>query len=166
MAESVFERRRARTEPLLLALIPDAAQRLNSIEQNLAGDNAEDWKNAVVSCRTLIVDVANVVAPASKAEDKPRYLNRLKGFVDEAAGSSTRGKLLKTYLDEAKARVEYISNLAQGAAHSDRPTKEYAEDTVLVTYLVIGDILALVPESVVPVVDVVDASADTGGNLA
>lgn len=141
IAESIFEKKRRRSEPILREIFPDINQRLNSIEQNIKSDNAEDWKNAIASCRTLIMDIADILNPPQTAEDKSKYINRLKDFISPLVKSDTKKKLLKTYLEELKKRVEYTSDMTQGGAHQERPVLEEAEDVVLYTYLIIADLI-------------------------
>lgn len=142
IAESIFEKKRRRVEPVLTKIFPDADQRLNSIELNINSTNPEDWKNAVASCRTLLMDIADILNPPEKPEDKQKYINRLKDFVSPLE-SKTKGKLLKTYFEELKKRIEYTSNLTQGGAHKERPLLEEAEDVVLYTYLLIADLMEI-----------------------
>jgi hypothetical protein len=146
IAESIFEKRRRRVEPVLQEIFPDINQRLNSIEQNISSDNPEDWKNAVTSCRTLLSDIADVLNPAQTPEDKGKYINRLKDFISPRVTSDTKSHLLKTYFDELKNRVEYTLNLTQGGSHQQRPSQEEAEDVVLHTYLLIADLMIIYKE--------------------
>ena len=146
IAESIFEKKRKKVEPLLREVFPDANQRLNSIEQNLNTTNSEDWKNAIASCRTLLMDFADVLNPPKTKDEKGKYINRLKDFVSPLVESETKNKLLKTHFDEIKKRIEYTSNLTQGGAHTDRPTREQAEDVVLYTYLIVAELLNIYKE--------------------
>jgi hypothetical protein len=143
LVESIFERKRSKTEPKLISVLPDGRERICSIEDNLKSQNPEDWKNAVVSCRALLMDIADAINPATNEEDKNKYINRLKDYISPKIESKTKKKLSKTFLDELNKRIEQTLDLIQGPAHKDRPTKEMAEDVVLYTYLVISEILAV-----------------------
>lgn len=143
IVETVFEKKRKKTEPVLREIFPDINQRLNSIEQNIRTNNPEDWENAVTSCRTLFMEIADVLNPPKNPEDKNKYMNRLKDYVSPIVKSKTKKKLLKSYLEETKKRIEYTSDLTQGGAHTDRPTLEEAEDIVLYTYLIIADLMSI-----------------------
>lgn len=146
LAEGIFEKKRNRTDVILREIFPDSQHVLNSIEQNIHSDNPEDWKNAVVSCRTLLMNIADILNPASTAEEKQRYINRLKDFVSPLTDSGTQGKLIKSHLDELKKRVEYTSDITQGSAHKETPALIEAENIVLYTYLLISDLLELYAE--------------------
>jgi hypothetical protein len=143
IAETIFEKKRKNVEPVLQKLFPDTDQRLNSIEQNLRSQNPEDWKNAVGSCRALIMDIADLLNPPISSEDKSKYLNRLKDYVSPKVSSSTKRKLIKTFFDELKSRIEYTMDLTQEAAHQGRPSRSEAEDVVLYTYLVIAELMQI-----------------------
>jgi len=149
MAESIFDKKRKRIEPIFPEIITDIQNRLNSIEQNLTSDNNEDWKNAVSSCRALLMDVANKLSPPKDTEDKGKYITRLQTYISPLP-SKTKKALLRTLLDEFKLRVEHTMDLTQGGAHFDRPEKEKAEDVVLYTYLLLGEIAEIYKSRTVP----------------
>lgn len=143
IAESIFEKKRKKIEPILREIFPDVELRLNSIEQNVLSVNPEDWKNAATSCRTLFIDIADVLNPAKTSEEKPNYINRLKNFVSPKITSETRKNLLSTFLEEIKTRIELTIDSTQGSAHKDRPSLAEAENVVLYTYLIISDLLEI-----------------------
>lgn len=143
IAENIFEKKRKKTEPVLRKIFPDINQRLTSIEQNILSINSEDWKNAVASCRTLLMDIADVLNPTTTKDQKGKYINRLKDFVSPNVKSGTKSKLIKNYLEEIKKRIEYTSDLTQGGCHKERPTVNEAEDVVLYVYLVISELMEI-----------------------
>lgn len=143
IAESIFEKKRKKAEPVLERIFPDTAQRLNSIEQNLTSTNPEDWKNATASCRALLMDIADILNPPKDKEDKGKYINRLKDYISPKVQSTTKKKLLKNYLDELKSRIEYTMDLTQAGSHQGRPVLSEAEDVVLNTYLVIAELMQI-----------------------
>lgn len=143
IAENIFEKKRKKTEPVLIEIFPDISNRLNSIEQNIRSDNPEDWKNAVTSCRTLFMDIADILNPAECPKDKDKYINRLKDFISPRVEGKTKKELYKSYLEEMKKRLEYTSDLTQGGVHKDRPALDKAENVVLYTYLIISDLMEI-----------------------
>lgn len=140
IAESIFEKKRKNVEPILREIFPDAEQRLNSIEQNILSQNQEDWKNAVASCRTLFMDIADILSPVKSIDEKTKYINRLKEFISPKI-AGTRKDLLNSFLDELKIRMELTVDITQGSAHKDRPLLTDAENIVLYTYLIIAELL-------------------------
>ncbi|MBF0464707.1 MAG: hypothetical protein HQK94_06475 [Nitrospirae bacterium] len=147
IAQSIFEKKRNNVEPILREIFSDIKQRLNSIEQNIASENPEDWKNSVASCRTLLMDIADILNPPQGADDRNRFINRLKDFVAPRVESETKKKFLKNYYDELKKRIEYTMEMTQGGAHKQRPKQQEAEDVVLYTYLIIADLIAIYNEN-------------------
>ena len=93
-----------------------------------------------------MMDLADLLNPSKTAEEKPRYLNRLKDFVSPKIASGTERSLKLSILEEIKNRIEFTSDLTQGSAHKDRPTREDAENAVLYTYLIIADLMELYNE--------------------
>ncbi len=158
IAESIFELKRKRIEPVLPEMVTDIQSRLNSIEQNLRSNNSEDWKNAVSSCRALLMDVANNLMPPESDDQKRKYINRLQTYISPLE-SKTKKSLMKSLLEEIKLRIEHTMDLTQGAAHHDRPIKEAAEDVVLYTYLILGEIAEVYQNKRATVIAAAQASA-------
>ena len=143
IAESIFEKKRKRVEPVLREIFSDIGLRLNSIEQNILSQNPEDWKSAVTSCRTLFIDIADILNPAKTDEGKNQYINRLKDFISPKITSKTRKNILNKFLEEIKIRMELTIDSTQGSAHKDRLNLIEAENIVLYTYLMIADLLEI-----------------------
>ncbi len=138
-AEGIFESKRNMVGPVLLLMLPDIELRLNSITENLNSPNQEDWKNAVVSCRTLFIDLSNKICPGAEGVIKQNYIDRLKNYIStKPTESRTRLKLDKKIFEEVKDRIELVVESTQGAAHDGRPELAYAQDVVLHTYLALA----------------------------
>lgn len=93
------------------------------------------------------MDIADLLNPPTTAEDKGKYINRLKDYVSPKIESTTKKKLVKTYFDELKARIEYTMDLTQGGAHQGRPVLNEAEDVALNTYLVVAELMQVYTEN-------------------
>ncbi len=142
LAESIFEKKRNRAEPLLRLYFADIEQRMNSIEGNINSKEPEDWANAVTSCRRLFMDLANELNPINGSKDSDeKYIDRLKDIISPKIESKSGKKLMKTMLDEMKARIEATIKKTQSSAHVYKPTLEEAEDIVLYSYMIIADII-------------------------
>ena len=100
----MFSRIRQRVDGIIGQLVPDAAQRLTSVYENLQSENPEDWSNAVHSCRRILQDLADAVFHPTDEErtvegpngkkrnvkvDKDHYINRIKAFVQDASSSES-----------------------------------------------------------------------------
>ncbi len=96
--------------------------------------------NAITSCRRLFADLADKLKPATTPEDNNKYKNRLYAIIQEATKSKTKGVMLKNLVDELKKRIDLTCNMTQGAAHTEKTTLQYAQDTVLYTYLIVAEV--------------------------
>lgn len=143
IVENIFEKKRKKVEPILAEVFPDMNQKLNSIEKNLNSDNPEDWKNSVASCRTVIMEIADILNPAKIKEEKSSYINRLKDYISEKVESTTKRKLTVEILEELKTRIELTTDLTQGGAHKDKVELNRAEDVVLYTYLILAELMEI-----------------------
>lgn len=148
IAESIFDRKRDRTEPTLNDIFPDSHQRLQSIDSNLQSENEEDWKNAVSSCRALLMDLADVLKPETE-EDKQQkgdtYKKRIKEYIRENTSSKTKKQHISNFVEEIDKRINTTLGLIQGPSHKSRPAKVEAENTVLYTYLLVSDLMEIHP---------------------
>lgn len=92
------------------------------------------------------MDIADLLNPPKDKEDKGKYINRLKDYVAPKVESTTKKKLLKSYFDELKARIEYTMDMTQGGSHQKRPEHSEAEDVVLHTYLIVAELMQIYAE--------------------
>jgi hypothetical protein len=61
--QNIFEKTRVRVDKILSEMIPDAIKKFVSIYDNLKSNNAEDWANAVHSCRRILKALADKLYP-------------------------------------------------------------------------------------------------------
>jgi hypothetical protein len=144
LAASVFDRVRARVDPAVAKYLPASSKRLASAYDNLRSQNAEDWANAVHTCRRLLKDLADALYPAT-ADPKygdDKYLNRLTTFVASKSGSDTFAKVVGAQIDYLGNRLDAIHDASNKGSH-DEVEREEADRYVLYTYLFIGDVLTL-----------------------
>ena len=173
LAEDVFGRIRSRIDSSIGDAVPEAVRKLTSAHDNLCSENPEDWSNAAHSCRRVLQDLADVVFPP---QVKPRtaiidgqpkeiklgreqYINRLMAYIEDSSESGRFIELVGSNLKYVGNRLEAIFRAAQKGSHST-VTKEEADRCVVYTYLLVGDILSLRPES--PTANTVDLAHDTG----
>jgi len=157
IADDVFSRIRQRVDGIIGQLVPDAAQRLTSIYDNLQSENPEDWSNAVHSCRRVLKDLADAVFPPSDVEiivevdgksksiklGSENYINRIMAFVQDASTSERFHQLVGSHLGFLGDRLDSVIKSAQKGSHTTIMTKEEADRYVVYTYLLVGDILSL-----------------------
>ena len=144
LASSVFDRVRARVDPAVAKYLPASSEKLTSAYENLRSLSAEDWANAVHTCRRLLKDLADALYPATAeakyADDK--YINRLTAFVTSQSASETFAKVVGAQIAYLGNRLDAIYDASNKGSHAE-VDREEADRYVLYTYLFIGDVLSL-----------------------
>ena len=156
---SIFEETRREVDSRLVILCPRAIEAFSSAYDKLGSARAEDWATALTSCRRLLVEVADALAPseeaaqpASVAEEEHElstgtYVNRLKDFVDKSVSSKSDRQLWKEQADGLKRMIDIVYRKGSKGTHGEVTQKE-ARRVVIATYLLVGDLIDLVPQSV------------------
>lgn len=156
---SIFEETRREVDSRLALLCPNAMEAFSSAYEKLRSSRAEDWATALTSCRRLLKEVADALAPsgeaahpASVAEEEhelstDRYVNRLKDFVDKSVSSKSDRQLWKEQADGLKRMIDIVYQKGSKGTHGEVTQKE-ARRVVIATYLLVGDLIDLVPRSV------------------
>ena len=159
IASDIFSRVRQRVDKTIAGAIPDAAQRLTAIYDNLQSENPEDWSNAVHGCRRILMDLADFVFPATTEErtvqtdggktktvklQQGSYINRIMAFVQDNGKSQRFSDVVGSHLAFLGNRLDALVDAANKGTHDTIVTKEEADRYVVYTYLVVGDILSLV----------------------
>jgi hypothetical protein len=155
IARDAFASIRQRADALIGIKVPGAAQKVVSGFENLQSENAEDWANAVHSCRRLLQDVADAVFPPGPARKRTsggkeveiklgpdNYINRLMAYVDDHSSSERFEQLVGSHLGLIGDRLDAIFKAAQKGSHAS-VTREEAERYAVYTYMVVGDVLGL-----------------------
>jgi hypothetical protein len=156
IADDIFSRIREKVDSAIGDRVPDAAQKLAAVYENLQSENPEDWANAVHSCRRILQDLADVLYPPRSDIEKEvngktrgiklgadNYINRLIAFLEERAGSERFEEIVGSHLGFIGERLDSVFQAAQKGSHS-LVSKEEADRYVVYTYLIVGDILSLV----------------------
>lgn len=136
----------------LLDLNPLLAEQLMIAFRSVSASNAEEWSQALTSCRRLLEGLADELYPANQSSLKGRtlgqgqYVNRLWAFMDGAIQSESNRDLAKTHVDFLGAWLEKTNKIANKGVHADVEQVE-AVKAVFHTYLVIADLLEYMGES-------------------
>jgi len=159
--QNIFEKTRVRVDKILSERIPDAIKKFVSIYDNLKSNNAEDWANAVHSCRRILKALADKLYPpkngvpeidrgGKKIQIGPdNYINRLKIYVEERSRSEKFRKIVGShleYLEYLGKRLDAIYEASCKGSHDEINSIEEAERYIIYTYMLIGDILTLTEE--------------------
>lgn len=172
IADDIFSRIRTAVDERVGLAVPKAVQKFAAVYENLASENPEDWANAVHSCRRILQDLADVLFPAREdviklinGKEKPiklgadNYINRLIAFVEEHEGSSRYKAVVGSSLQYLGDRLDAAFTAAQKGSHSEISSREEADRYVVYTYMLVADLLSLLPQEV----SVVSASLSVDG---
>lgn len=150
--EGAFSTVRNEVDARVARLVPDGAVKLAAAFENASSDNAEDWANAAATCRRLIKAVADELRPpgppvGGRPMTDDKYINRLIDWIaTQSTAGTTMQEVVKADLEDFGKRIDALDNAGHKGAHSD--VSQYdASRFVTGVYLLIGDILRLVPET-------------------
>jgi DNA uptake protein ComE-like DNA-binding protein len=144
--ESAFDLLKRAIDDRLLDLSPKLAERLMAIFKAITSNKAEEWSQALTSCRRIIEGLADTLLPAKAGQIKGRalgqeqYINRLWAYMDTAIESETNKDLAKAHVDYLGSYLEKANKLGSKGVHADLKRIE-AVKAVFHTYLVVADIL-------------------------
>ena len=160
IADDIFSRIREQVDTGIGKTIPKSVHKLSAIHGNLRSENAEDWSNAVHSCRRILQDLADAVFPPQKEDriktikgkkktielGKEQYVNRLIAFIEDHSSSHRFKHLVGSHLSFIGERLDSIVQAAQKGTHDEIVSPQEADRYVIYTYMIIGDILALLED--------------------
>jgi hypothetical protein len=161
IADDIFSRVRERVDTGIGKTIPKSVQKLSAIHDNLRSENAEDWSNAVHSCRRILRDLADAVFPPQEADrtktikgkkitiklGKEQYINRLIAFIEDHSSSQRFEHIVGSHLSFIGERLDSIVQAAQKGTHDEIVSPQEADRYVIYTYMVMGDILSLLEDT-------------------
>lgn len=149
----IFERNRQYVDIKLSECSPEALEQLVIAYQRLNEGNEEARSQALLSCRRTLKTLADTLYPPSQhpivgpdrkqrklSDDK--YINRLWQFVAEKLKGSASGDLLLYNITDLGGRIDRVYELSSKGVHAHVAEFE-ANQCVIQTYLVLGDILRL-----------------------
>ncbi len=133
-------------------------QRFSAAYDNLRSTNPEDWSNAVHSCRRILEDLADSVFPPQQEPrikvvngreikiqlKKQNYINRIVAFVEDNSESGRFVAIVGSHLRFLGDRLDAAFGAAQKGTHQTIVSREEADRYVLFTYMLVGDIIALI----------------------
>lgn len=164
---SSFDVLKSAVDDKLLDLNPLLAEQLMIAFRSVSTSNAEEWSQALTSCRRLLEGLADELYPANQTSLKgrtlgqARYVNRLWAFMDSAIESESNRDLAKTHVDFLGAWLEKTNKITNKGVHADVEQLE-AVKAVFHTYLVVADLVGYMGAShkVATLVDINTATID------
>ena len=150
----IFEQNRQYVELRLNQICPEAMKELVAALQRTNERTPEARAQALLSCRRLFKDLADVFYPATSqkltgtdgkirdlSEDK--YINRLWQFLSEKTQKATSSELLMESLVDLGHRLDKIYDFACKGIHDDVDEFEMNQ-CLMQTYLLIGDMFRII----------------------
>ncbi|HLE04858.1 MAG TPA: hypothetical protein VI729_09660 [Anaerolineales bacterium] len=149
--KNIWESYRTRVDNTLQNL--GLASHLSAIQDDIAKDNPESWRSAVLECRNLLNDLANHLwqdqretygplpgdGPGGKLDVRQgKYANRLSAFLHRKTVTGSEGKFLRDEAERLSASIRSLIEL-QSSAH-EPIARPLAESVVLSTYFMIGEL--------------------------
>ncbi|PIR92955.1 hypothetical protein COT99_03365 [Candidatus Falkowbacteria bacterium CG10_big_fil_rev_8_21_14_0_10_43_10] len=153
ITEDIFRKKKLIVDKALSNYLPEAFKKFVSVYDNLQSKNSEDWANAVHSCRKILKDLADFLYPATNEEidigngkiiklSDEKFIARLKQFIKLNIGSESFTKVVGSSLEYIGDRIDSIYKSTNKGSHAKVEQKE-AENYVMHTYMLVGDILDL-----------------------
>lgn len=129
------------------------AKTLSAAFERARSNDTEEWSQALTSCRRALKAVADIVYPATAEEidghklGDDQFLNRLYQFAREQIASGSQRKFVIAALESVGAMADVLNDLASKGVHSDVDERDL-ELTIVQTYFIAGEIIALLPPDV------------------
>jgi hypothetical protein len=149
--KDIWERYRTKVDNALQQL--GLTNHLSVIQDNIATDNPESWRVAVLECRNLLRDLADHLwkdsrdtynnlpgdGPNKKLDvSKGNYGNRISAYLHQKSVTGKEGKFLR---DEAERLSISIKSLISVESTAHEPIeRSFAEMVVLSSYFIIGEL--------------------------
>lgn len=150
--EQMFSRDRAAVNDKLSQLCPNAIGKFVSVYENIDSGNAEDWANAVHSCRRILIELADVLYPPTDTPvetggksikvGQEQYVNRIIQYISSKKNSETYMKVIGSNLSHIGERLDATVNAVCKGTHTEVAQAE-AERYIIYTYTLLADILSL-----------------------
>ena len=148
-----FEQNRQYVELRLNQVCPEGLKEFSSALQRVGEKTPEARAQALLSCRRLLKDLADVLYPPTSqkntgADGKTRdlsedkYISRLWQYVSEKTQIMTSAELLKATLEDFGHRLDRIYDFTNKGVHAEVDEFEMNQ-CLMQAYLLVGDILRI-----------------------
>lgn len=133
---------------------------IKAIDSHMIKGTPIDYEEALLDIRKVLMLYANAICPPQAApvtcsdgkrrvltEDK--YLNRISFVLFEKAGKHTHTELLNQNVEDLVKRIEKVNELSNKGVHN-KVTEQEAYQCVIIMYIVLGDLIRIGDEEVLP----------------
>jgi len=149
-AEDVFEAARLEVDNFIRVKCPKAAEQLLAAYERIHGGGAEECAQALVSCRRVLMTVADAVFPARTESYRDRqgkdrkvgteeYKNRLLAYLDSHTTHVGKTDMSVADLEHVASRLDVVYEKSCKGIHADISPQE-ARLTLIGSYLILAEI--------------------------
>lgn len=151
-AYDIFTATRNIVDSSLSTMLPNCAEKFNSINSNLRSENKEDWANAVHTCRKIFQDLADAIFPPSDDRKKGKltiklgkenYINRIIAFIEDNSTSKTFSSISGSHLEFVGNRIDTIYEMTNKGSHEEINDRQEAEKVFIYLYILLSDVIVL-----------------------
>jgi len=146
--ESILEATRRQVDRALSEKCPGAIEKFAVAYEELAKTSPENWSNACLGVRRILLDFADTVYPPSDSVVDGHsvgvqdYVNRLWAYASRRIKSGSTKDVLRAELEDLGARIDAIYDVSNKGLHATVGKPE-ADRIVIRTYLLLADLLSL-----------------------
>jgi hypothetical protein len=155
VTETIFQETKVGVDKKLSKICPDAIKKFIAAYDRLNSENAEEWSQAMSSCRNVLKEFADYVFPAQKNQYKKKngenlivtddkYKNRIFAFIDKNT-IGDKNKFLTSRTADLECRIHILNDLLSKGTHVGLDLQD-VRICVLDTYLLIGSLLGITQE--------------------
>lgn len=153
ITEDIFKKKKLVVDKTLATYLPETFEKFVSVYENLQSEQSENWANAVHSCRRVLKDLSDFLYPASDEEidigsgkkiklSDENYIVRLKQFIKINESNKSYVRVVGSTLEYIGDRIDSIYKSTNKGTHA-MVEQEEAENYVMYTYMLVGDIMEL-----------------------
>jgi len=149
----IFEQNRQYVELRLNQVCPEAIKELVAAFQRMKDKTPEARAQALLSCRRLLKDLADVFYPPTSQQitgvdgktrdlSEDKYISRLWQFISDKTRITTSAELLIVSLEDLGHRLDRIYEFTNKGVHAEVDEFEMNQ-CLMQTYLLIGDLFRI-----------------------
>jgi hypothetical protein len=149
-AQEIFEAARIETDNFVRLKCPKAAEQLLAAYERIQSGGGEECAQALVSCRRILLTVADAVFPPRAEAYRDRrgnerkvgpdeYKNRLLAYLDSQIQNGLATKTAISDLEHVASRLDSVYESSCKGVHAD-VSQQDARLTLISTYLILAEV--------------------------
>lgn len=146
LPETNFEILKKNVEDVLFELDPELAELLLLAFKSVSSNDAEEWSQALTSCRRFFEKLADNLYPPTdtvingRSLSTENYINRLWAYMDRNIDSKSNKEIAKAHVDFIGSYLQSLYRITSKGVHSNL-TRIEALKAVIHIYLLCSDLL-------------------------